>query len=93
MKEWKHEEGNWDKYWKSYWEKNWGEEGQKQGRKYQEMGKIMHEMGKTQYKVAKLIVTLANKKGEEEFKKETSDLEEIVKSLKKDIDKKYDKLK
>ena len=62
IKEWKHEEGNWEKYWKQRWDKKWGEKGQKQGAKYQEMGKIINKLGETQFKAAKLVMDLATKK-------------------------------
>jgi hypothetical protein len=93
MKEWKHEEGNWEKYWKQHWDKKWGEKGQEQGAKYQEMGKIMNKLGETQFKVAKLVMQLATKKSDEEFKSETKDLEKRIKALSDDIDLKYKKMK
>ncbi len=86
MKEWKHEEGNWEKYWKKHWDKKWGEEGQKQGAKYQEMGKIMNKLGETQFKAAKLVMELATKKSDAEFERETKDLEKRIKALNDNID-------
>ncbi len=86
MKEWKHEEGNWEKYWKQHWDKKWGEMGQKNAEKYQEMGKIMNKLGETQFKAAKLVMDLATKKSDEEFKRETENLERRIKSLSDNID-------
>lgn len=86
MKEWKHEEGNWEKYWKTHWDKKWGEKGQQYGEKYQEMGKIMNKLGETQFKAAKLVMDLATKKSDAEFKRETKDLEKRIKALSDNID-------
>ncbi len=91
MKEWKHEEGNWEKYWKQHWDKKWGETGQEYAEKYQEMGKIMNKLGETQFKAAKLVMQLANKKSDEEFKNETKDLEKRINALSNDIDQKLKK--
>lgn len=91
MKEWKHEEGNWEKYWKQHWDKKWGEKGQRYAEKYQEMGKIMNKLGETQFKTAKLVMQLATKKSDEEFKKETKDLEKRIKALSDTIDLKLKK--
>ena len=93
MKEWKHEEGNWEKYWKTHWDKKWGEIGKENAEKYQEMGKIMNKLGETQFKVAKLVMDLATKKSNQEFTSETKDLERRIKELNEDIDKKYKKIK
>lgn len=93
MNNWRHEEGNWEKYWKKSWDKKWGEEGQKYAEKYQEMGKIMNKLGETQFKTAKLIMELATKKTDAEYKRETRYIEKIVEELNECFDKKYNELR
>lgn len=93
-------EASWEENWKRQnWNKDWtgvwGEKWHKKGIRTMgpEMSVIMKDMGALQGKTSKLIVLMATKKDEDEFKEETKKLKALIKDFRDKIDQKYDELK
>ena len=82
---------NWNKDWTDIWKEKWYKKGMKTIGP--EMSKIMKDMGALQGKTSKLIVLMATKKSEEDFKEDIKDLKDLIKDMRTKIDEKYDELK